>query len=105
MMNGLFVLDGTTLLGITPKTPAANASYTYFDRGDGQFVTNVTAAAGQAVTLAVYDAQGRRVASAAHQVPAGTTAIRTGAAGLAQGLYIVEVDGQGWRKSTKVAVR
>jgi hypothetical protein len=101
--NGLFVLDGSSLLGVH-QPAAGNGAFAYYAPGEQAFHVSVTLDKAQQVDLSVYDMQGRLVTRKDEHLPAGTTSTTLGEAGVAGGFYIVRVTGAQVRLSQKVAV-
>ncbi len=102
--NGLFVLDGSSLLGVH-EPAAGEGSFAWYQPGEQAFHISLTLAASQKVNLEVYDMQGRLVAEKQERAAAGSSTTSLTAGNLSGGIYVVRVNGERVRFSHKVAVQ
>ncbi len=93
MKNGLFILNGSAILGIHQQNPQANSGYAYFNSSDNSFNLSITSAKGQKSLISVFDMTGNLVAEKTVDIPAGNSSYKISAVSLASGMYLIKASG------------
>ncbi len=105
MKNGLFLLDGSVLLGTHAAAPSSDGFYAYWNTGAGTFSVTFDLAAADHVRIRAFDLLGREAGSVDRLVPAGRSSVQLPFHKPAGGLYVLTVEGDRLNGSSKVMVR
>lgn len=104
-LNGIAARRAQAQTQAEPTTVPSVLLYPNPTRKDRQVLVQVTLAEKQMLSYALYDAQGRPVDKETQVLEEGTGHFKLDARGLATGIYLLRVSGNGWQEIRRLVVR